>query len=431
MKTRRQFLHTSLTGVAATWSLPAFLDQTLLRMNAAAADLSTQAATGRDHPILVVLQMGGGNDSLNMVVPHSNDDYYKARPNLAIKAAEAHKLNDSLALHPAMTDLRGLYDEGSLALVNGVGYPNPNRSHFRSMEIWHTASDSEKNEAYGWVGRYFDNACQGCDASVGVNIGSQTPRAFLASKQQLGISFANPNQLRTLGEDSGTPRMRAGGGENAEDSGPAGGSIGEILGNPAMAGGNPVDFLERTALDTQISSNQILEITRRTQPESSYPNGALANDLKLVAQLIAGGLPSRVYYVNQGGYDTHSNQAQAHQRLLGNFSSALAAFCRDLRKRGLLDRVMVMSFSEFGRRVQENASAGTDHGMAGSMFLAGGAVKAGIYGQYPSLDPKDLDKGDVKHRVDFRSVYATVLENWLRTPSQPILGRAFEKLDVC
>jgi uncharacterized protein (DUF1501 family) len=431
MKTRRQFLRTSLTGVAATWSLPAFLDQTLLSMNAAAADLTVQAATGKDHPILVVLQMGGGNDSLNMVVPFADDDYYKARPKIALKADELHKLDGALGLHPAMKDLRGLYDEGSLALINGVGYPNPNRSHFRSMEIWHTASDSEKNEAYGWIGRYFDNACQGCDASVGINIGSQTPRAFQASKEPLGISFANPNQLRTLGEETSNGPKMARSESGAEETGPAGGSIGEILGNPAMGEANPVDFLERTALDTRISSDRILEIVRRTTPETGYPNSALANDLRLVAQLIAGGLPSRVYYVNQGGYDTHSNQTQAHQRLLGDFSGALAAFCRDLKKRGLLDRVLVMSFSEFGRRVQENASGGTDHGVAGSMFLAGGAVKAGIHGQYPSLNERDLDKGDLKHHVDFRSVYATVLENWLRTPSQPILGRAFPKLEVC
>ena len=223
--------------------------------------------------------------------------------------------------------------------------------------------------------------------------------------------------------------MASGGGE-AEDM--SGGSIGAINGGGGAAAHTgdmgSLDFLERTALDAQLSSDKVLEIARKTRPQASYPNSKLADSLSLVARMIAGGLPTRVYYVSHGGYDTHQGQAPTHERLMKEFGDAVGAFCTDLKAQGNFGRVMMMTFSEFGRRVQQNASGGTDHGAAAPMFLFGGGVKPGMYGQYPSLT--DLYQGDIKFNVDFRSVYATALERWLKVSSTQVLGRKFPLLGM-
>lgn len=430
MKTRRQFLGTSMAGMAATWTLPAFLNHTILGMDLQAADSWTQAATGRDHPILVVLQMGGGNDGLNTVVPFADDAYYSARPSLGIAKAGVLRMNDYFGLNPQLAGLRNLYDSGNLAVVNGVGYPNPNRSHFRSMEIWQTASDAQAVEPYGWIGRYFDSNCVGEDPEVGVNIGSTPPQAFLATKS-LGISMANPSRYRleeSGGENSGlTKEYQAMLNQDQAGTGTQSGSSIENLGGAVSMEGSTMEYLQRTALDAEISSQDIQAISRGYKNMASYPSSRLGNDLKLVAQLIGGGLKSRVYYVNQGGYDTHANQSGTHDRLMGEFSVALSAFCADLKAQGNFNRVLVMTFSEFGRRVAQNGSGGTDHGAAGPMFLLGGAVKPGVYGKYPSLT--DLHQGDLKHQVDFRSVYATILEKWMKVSPASILRKPFPGLD--
>lgn len=420
MKTRREFLKKSITGVAAGWTLPTFLHSTALGMEQQTSAAGVQATTGRDNPITVVLQLGGGNDGLNTVIPFSNDVYYRNRPGIGLKGNQVLKLNDELGLHPNLKGIKALYDNGDVALINGVGYPNPNRSHFRSMEIWHTASDSNINEHYGWLGRYFDNTCEGApDPATGISITAAPPQAFLGTRQ-IGISLKNPNSYQFIEE--GQPMMAA---EGAEDM--SGATISELgLGAQKEDPASNLDFLQRTTMDAEISSDLILDVTKRQQNAVEYPNSRLARDLALVAQLIAGGMPTRVYYVNLGGFDTHANQLGTHSRLMTQFSEAVAAFCKDLKKLGHYDRVMVMSFSEFGRRVKENASGGTDHGVAGPMFLFGGGVKAGTYGKYPSL--VDLDKGDLKHNVDFRSVYATVLDNWMNFDSQRVLKRKFSHL---
>ncbi|MGF1678668.1 MAG: DUF1501 domain-containing protein [Candidatus Methylacidiphilales bacterium] len=422
MKTRRDFLKSTLTGVAASWTLPSFLHHTAWSMEQANASSNLQAATGRDHPILVVLQLGGGNDGLNTVIPYTQDAYFKARPQLKVDPARVLRLNDSLGLHPALSGIRTLFDEGRAAIINGVGYPNPNRSHFRSMEIWHTASDADKNEYYGWLGRYFDNTCGGePEPTLGIALSNAPPQAF-HGVQQIGISMRHPKSYQFIGE-SGDIGMDEG------DHSMSGDSIQE-LGSAAPGNdvGSPLDFLKRTTMDAEVSSETIRSITARQKNSLEYPRTRLANDLSLVAQLIAGGMPTRIYYVNLGGFDTHANQQNAHERLLKEFSEAVTAFCGDLNNLGLLDRVLVMSFSEFGRRVAENASGGTDHGVAGPMFLFGGALKAGLHGEYPSLT--DLNKGDLKHRVDFRSVYATVLDRWMNVSSRDILKREFPHLGI-
>lgn len=441
--TRRDFLRTTLLGGALTMTVPTFLADTFSSLHAAALDSPVQAVTGKDAPILVVLQLAGGNDGLNTLVPYANDFYFQARPRIGIPAASVLKLDGNVGLNPGLAGFKTLFDEGHLQIVQGVGYPNPNRSHFRSTEIWETSSDSGRNEKYGWLGRYFDNACAGADPTVGVAIGGETPQAFWTPTPR-GITLKNPDTYRF---NSGRPGMdgqdltettykelnmsdHADGGAAGDSA--SGSSIG-MIGSGAPGGkdvGSPLSFIERTALDAQVSSDKILAVSKAAQNQVAYPGSALANDLKLVSRLIAGGLTSRVYFVSQGGYDTHTNQVATQQRNLQDLGDALLAFCNDLKAQGNFDRVMVMTFSEFGRRVGENASGGTDHGTASPQFLFGGKVRGGLAGAYPSLDPAQLDHGDLVHTVDFRSVYAGLLEKWLQTPSEPVLQGKFAPFAV-
>jgi uncharacterized protein (DUF1501 family) len=435
LRTRREFLRTSILGSALATTVPAFLANTFSALQASAADSATQTATGRDGTILVVLQMAGGNDGINTVVPYSNDFYHRARPKIGLAAADVLKLNDDIGFHPALSGFKSLYDSGNLAVIQGSGYPNPNRSHFRSTEIWQTASDSEKFEKYGWLGRYFDSACSGCDPTVGISIGRQTPQAF-AAKQPVGISLESPQAYRFIPGDRAANGSEASyrklndADENMAMQGDSnsGGSIGSISGPTTVHHESNLDFLERTAMDAQMSSDKIRAISNKVANHAVYPGSELGNSLKLVARLIGGGLPTRVFYVSQGGYDTHTNQLATQQRLFKDLGDSTKAFTDDLKAQGNMSRVLVMTFSEFGRRVSENANGGTDHGAAAPMFVIGDKVKAGLLGKYPSLAPSDLFNGDIKYTVDFRSVYAGVLESWLKTPSAPILGRQFEPL---
>jgi uncharacterized protein (DUF1501 family) len=422
LHTRREFMRTSMLGAAAAWTLPVFLQKTFFELDAMAADSAIQTPTGKDAPILVVIQLAGGNDGLNTVVPYADDAYHAARPNLGLKPGAVLKVDGYLGLNPKLAGFKALYDEGHLALVQGVGYPNPNRSHFRSTEIWQAASDADKNDPYGWLGKYFDSCCKGEDPTVGVSIGGERPQAF-ASPNPTGVSFSRPEQYRWVhgkdaaGEDVFEQLNRPD--ENA------GGSIG-MIGAASAPEMGALDFLQRTALDARMSSDRILEISKKFRAEVEYPRTRLADSLHLVARMIAGGLPTRVYYVSQGGYDTHTNQAGTHDRLMGELNDAVSAFCGDMKKQGNFGRVMLMTFSEFGRRVAQNGSSGTDHGAAAPLFVVGGGVKPGVYGKHPSLT--ELKDGDLVFGTDFRSVYATVLERWMRAPSTKVLGRKFPLL---
>ncbi|HEY8965060.1 MAG TPA: DUF1501 domain-containing protein [Candidatus Methylacidiphilales bacterium] len=440
LHTRRDFLRSTLLGGALTWTVPTFLANTFSTLHLDAADSATQVVTGKDSSILVILQLAGGNDGLNTVVPYSNDWYYKARPTIGLPVDKLLKIDDNVAFNGSLAGFKTLFDAGNLAVVQGVGYPNPNRSHFRATEILETASDSESNEKYGWLGRYFDNACPGSDPAVGVAIAGETPQAFWAPKPR-GVTLKNP----------GAYRFMAGGGmEGANDevegiyrqlnqstmvddghdaSGASIGSIGAGA-SPLKAepGLSPLNFIERTALDAQASSDKIQAIAKSGKNLVNYPNSGLSNDLKLIARLIGGGMTTRVYFASQGGYDTHTNQVGSQARLHQDLGDSLLAFCNDLKAQGNFDRVTIMTFSEFGRRVNENGSQGTDHGVACPQFLIGGKVKGGLAGTYPSLDPAKLDSGDLVHTVDFRSVYAGLLEGWLQTPSAPILKGSFDPL---
>ena len=430
LTTRRDFLRTTLLGGALSWTVPSFVANTFGALHAQADGALTQITTGKDGPILILIQLAGGNDGLNTVIPYTNDYYYQARPTLGIKGDQVLKLSDTLGLNPAMTGFKSLFDAGHLSVINGVGYPNPNRSHFRSTEIWQTASDEEKYLTDGWIGRYFDNACMGCDPTVGINIGERLPQAF-SSHTPTGISLDNPASYRFMGaglndDEELAYRSMFGG---ASDAGQSGGSVSMLSGTITLHNGqNALDFLERTSMDAQVSSDKIRDIAGKVKNMATYPGGGLANNLKLVARLIAGGLPTRVFYVSQGGYDTHTNQRGSQDNRLKELADSVKAFTEDLTAMGEFNRVTMMTFSEFGRRLTENGSRGTDHGAAAPMFIIGSSVKSGLIGAEPSLAPADLEDGDIKFGTDFRSVYATLLQDWLKTPSVPILGRQFDTL---
>lgn len=422
--TRREFLQSGLMGGALAYTAPAFLLNTMSALHARAAESAVQTVTGRDGPILVVLQLSGGNDGLNTVIPHANDLYYRARPTLAIRPDQALKLNDQFGLHPALAGIRELYDDGLAAVVHGVGYPNPNRSHFRSMEIWHTAVDADRSSNQGWIGRYFDNACSGCDPSVAINLGRENPQAF-AARIPKGVSFQANRSL--VFEDPMADLHAMSDQEYAEASG---GSIAFLRGGGDTRQIDALDFIERTAMHAQVSSEKIDAIIRTGAVPGEFPNSALGRDLRTVAQLIGGEMPTRIYYLSMGGFDTHARQAGAHQSLMAAFGDAMKAFMREMQRQGNAERVLVLTFSEFGRRVEENAGQGTDHGAAAPCFLFGGGIRAGLHGKMPALDPAALKRGDLIHTADFRSVYAAILDRHLGTDSRPILGRGFPPLDL-
>ncbi|MDP7655141.1 MAG: DUF1501 domain-containing protein [Roseibacillus sp.] len=424
LKTRREFLQTSTLGASAACTVPMFLERTFAQLDKEAKDSAIQTETGKDSRILVVLQLAGGNDGLNTVVPYADDAYYKARPRLRKDVKDLRKINDHLALSGNLGFMGSLYDEGELAIVQGVGYPNPNRSHFVSTSIWETA-DTRNRSSTGWLGRYFDHECAGADPTVGISLKKTQPESFGAMKNP-GISLSTPELYRWI----------HGGGEKAlaeeffaELNSPddATGSSLEEVGKPGRkAGENNLAFLERVAMDARVSSDRILGLASKYKSKVQYAGTPVSRSLNLVSRMIAGGMPTRVYYVSHGGFDTHQGQANRHGQLLSQLDQALKSFFTDLAQQGNKDRVTLLTFTEFGRRVAENASGGTDHGKGNCLFVAGAPVKGGLYGKHPSLT--DLDKGDLKFDIDFRSIYATVIEDWMKGKAKPILNEDFKKV---
>jgi uncharacterized protein (DUF1501 family) len=433
LKTRREFLRTGLLGGSLSWTLPAFLSRTMQTLHAQADGALIQGVTGRDGNILVVLQLAGGNDGLNTVIPIGNDEYRKARPTLGLTDSSILRIDPATGLHPSLSGLASAYQDGHLAIVQGVGYPNPNRSHFRSTEIWATAVDSDKSSSTGWIGRYFDNACSGCDASVGIATASQLPQSFAAATpkgvlyQGGGGTKKKTSKKKSSNLSDSDPSMMS---MEEDDAGEAGGSIGMLNGPGNLGKMSALDFLERTEMDAKVSQQEIANASAKAKNSVPFPSSRLGQNFAMISRLIAGGMPTRIYYLSLGGFDTHTQQTDAHARLLKEMGDAVSAFLADLKAQGNIGRVSLMTFSEFGRRVKENASGGTDHGAAAPLFLAGGGVKAGLLGQMPSLAPKDLFDGDVKYNTDFRSVYATVLEKHLGVKSAPILKRDFPTIQA-
>lgn len=359
--------------------------------------------------VMVILQLSGGNDGLNTVIPIRNDIYYRERPGLGIGKTNALALTDEVGLHPSLTALRELYDDGSLGILNNVGYPNPDRSHFRSMDIWQAGSASTEFITTGWVGRYLDAQCHGCDK----------PTYALEIDDVLSLALKGENSKAIAMKDPG----RLFGTSNEK-------FFRDILRDHKNDGEETVDYLYKTMSETLSSANYIFQQSKLHPSSQEYPKTELGNGLKTIASLIFSDINTKVYYISLGSFDTHVNQQMQQQRLFTELSDAVRAFTADLKKNNRFNDVLMFTFSEFGRRVSQNASGGTDHGTANNMFLIGGTLKQkGIINPMPDLS--DLDEGDLKYNIDFKTVYATVLKNWLDADDTAILGRKYDHLGFC
>jgi uncharacterized protein (DUF1501 family) len=405
--TRREMLRvgvSSLAAISLSGTIPAFLSRF------AYAQTMPSSQVSNDN-VLVVIQMSGGNDGLNTVVPSHDDEYLKSRPTLALKD-RLFKLDDTLSLNAGMEGFKKLFDDGRLAVINGCGYPQPNRSHFESMAIWQSADPAREARQSGWLAHYMEHALRGTDNPMNaVNIGSELPLALVGDGAPVPSIQSMDDYTVKLDQsfpgDAELQKKIIRDLNNARESTPA------------------LKFLSRQALNAIVSADEVRKLGSKYHSDADYPAG-FAKQFQLIAQLITGGLGTRVFYCQVGGFDTHANQVNGHELVLGGVASAVAAFHKDLDAKGLGRKVTVMCFSEFGRRVKENASRGTDHGAAGPMFVSGGGVKGGLFGAYPSL--ADLDDGDLKFTTDFRRVYATVLERCLNADSNVVLGGKFERL---
>jgi uncharacterized protein (DUF1501 family) len=394
MHSRRDFLkRASLLALAPT--VPAFLART------------TRAATvDKDGRVLVIIQLDGGNDGLNTVVPFGDDNYARLRPVLRVPTKELIKLSEDVGLHPSLKPVARLLEDGQLAVVQGVGYPNPNRSHFRSMAIWHTARfDPEEHRGLGWIGRALDSgpALQ-ADAPGSVFVGLESPPVALQSRRVPSSALARLEDfaLTDVAEASQTAASPG----DSDDL---------------------ADFVRRVTLDAYAAAARVQEAAR-AEDRAGYPGSDLAGRLGLIARLLKSGYGARVFYTLQSGYDTHAQQTVPQAGLLYDLAAALAAFFDDLKASKLAGRVAVLAFSEFGRTIKENASGGTDHGTAGPVFLVGPGVMGSLSGPRPSLT--ELDGGEPRMTVDFRRVYTTALENWLGLPAKGSMGGTFEPLPL-
>ncbi len=391
---RRQFLKNS--ALASTSLLvPAFL-------RGFSSQKIYNSRTGRN---LVVVQLSGGNDGLNTIVPYRNDIYYRSRPTLGIKTDQVLTVSDQLGFHPALAPLRSLYDQGLMSIINSVGYPNPDRSHFRSMDIWHTASDSNQYLSTGWIGRYLDSACPKDQPHYALEVDDSLSLA-MKGHQRSGFAMSNPNALKKTTDNRFLQAVAQHHDHHDHDE---------------------VAYLYKTMIDTQSSADYLFKQSKVHRSKGSYPRTPFAKDLKQIAELITADTDTRIYYLSLGGFDTHINQGNQQQRLLKTYAEAMAAFVEDLKSNGLLDDTLILTFSEFGRRVSQNASNGTDHGTANNLFLMGGQLRQpGFFNGAPNLSK--LDKGDLIYEIDFRQIYATILEDWLDCPAQGVLPGSFEKL---
>ncbi|WP_448138078.1 DUF1501 domain-containing protein [Sphingobacterium siyangense] len=384
---RRQFLK---AGSLATASLllPNFLKA-----------MSLPEALERGHKVLVILQLSGGNDGLNTIVPMRNDIYFRERQTIAVD--NALTLTDEAGIHPALPFFKTLYDRGELAVLNNVGYPDPNKSHFRSMDIWHSASRSDDYLESGWIGRYLDQACYDCGHPTQALEVNDMLSLALKGKQKKAFAFKDPKKLyQTSREEYFNALYQEHQHQHEEET---------------------VVYLYQTLGDTINNADYIFEQSKARKTAAAYPDSVLGKDLKTVSSLIKSDINTQVYYLQIGSFDTHINQQQRQESLFHTINDAVEAFVDDLKKNGLFQHVMLMTFSEFGRRVAQNASNGTDHGTANQLFfLSGGLKKQGLLNALPDLT--QLNEGDLQYTEDFRKVYATLLKKWLDADSAKILG---------
>lgn len=367
----------------------------------------TKSLVPAGNKVVVVLQMSGGNDGLNTVIPVRNDLYYKARPGIGVKNSKALLLTDEVGLHPALTGFKDLYNDGSLGIINSVGYPNPDRSHFRSMDIWQTASQSNQYWNSGWVGRYLDAQCAGCDKPTQAIEIDDVLSLSMKGDHINGIAVKDPKRLYgTANEKFFKAVMNEHGESNGEQ---------------------PVDYLYKTLSQTLSAADYIFKQSKLHPTAAEYPKTGLGNSLKTIASLILSDINTKVYYVSLGSFDTHINQDGQQQRLFTEMNDAIKSFTNDLKANNRFDDVLLFTFSEFGRRVAQNASGGTDHGTANNMFMISGGLKQkGMINALPDL--ADLNEGDLKYTVDFKNVYATVLDKWLGADAKKILGTQYETM---
>jgi uncharacterized protein (DUF1501 family) len=394
---RRELLRDSVALFTAGFAAPSLF--TRMAMAQANTDPARQK-------ILVMLLMDGGNDGLNTVIPYADPAYRGARPTLRIPEGNVLQIGNGLGLHPAMSRLKSFYDTGNLAVVQNVGYPNPDRSHFRSMDIWQSAVP-EKMEQTGWLGRYMDRA-QATQPRplMSLNIGGELPRALVAEKSFTpSVVDLSAYVYQT---NARVPMDRA----------PQVAAVQRI--NSHVPINKPyVGFIQKTAFDAYDTSER-LQAAKNYRPSVSYSNDGLGQGLKLISQVIMQNLGTQVFFVSIGGFDTHANQANDHSRLLSWVSNGMGAFFQDMKNQGRDKDILIVTFSEFGRRVRENGSLGTDHWAAAPLFVLGGSVKGGVFGPNPDLN--NLREGDVPYTTDFRSVYSTILERWLGANPSQVLG---------
>ena len=358
---------------------------------------------------LVIIQLSGGNDGLNTIVPYGNDIYYQKRSTIAIDKNDIVKLNDMQGLNPSLSALKDIYDQGWMSIINSVGYPNPDRSHFRSMDIWQTGSESNQFLTTGWIGRYLDSNCQTCSKPyTAIEVDDTLSLAMKGAKMK-GIAVQDPGKLyQTTREPFFKDLVHEHSADNlSEDN---------------------LGYLYKTMIETYSSAEYIQNTSKTYTVKGQYPATQLGNQLKTVSKFINSGLQTRIYYVSLSGFDTHVRQQDQQARQLKIYGDAVAAFIKDLKQSGKLDDNLVMTFSEFGRRVEQNASNGTDHGTANNILIYGGKLKkAGFYNEAPDLS--QLDNGDLKYQVDFRDVYATLLDKWLDVNNGQILTKSFAGLN--
>ncbi|MGB8521259.1 MAG: DUF1501 domain-containing protein [Candidatus Tumulicola sp.] len=402
---RSNFLLGTVSGLAVVASSDHVFAQAL-------AQSPLPGLPGSHNRCLVLVNLNGGNDGLNCIVPHGDAQYYRLRPSLAIAQNDVLSINAQLGFNPRMRSLKGMYDKGMVAVVQGVGYPNADHSHFRSSEIWQTGVP-DKYEHTGWIGRYLDDAgLPDGDLFKGVALSQVLPEVLVANKTDVP-AISNLGQYGLIADRD--PMARTAFAQQARDKRLP-------FTSPYLAHVMQIeDHAQRT-------SEELPKLIAGYKAQASYPATPIGRSLALAAQIVGSNIGTKVLYVSHGSFDTHVSQVATQNNLLGQLSDALSAFYTDLAAHGNDKRVLTMTFSEFGRRAAENAARGTDHGEASPLFLIGGSVKGGIYGKMPDLGNTNM--GNVAFTTDFRSVYATVLERWLGRPSQAVLGGSFSKLAV-
>ncbi|WP_299626302.1 DUF1501 domain-containing protein [uncultured Tenacibaculum sp.] len=394
---RRNFIKRTSLATGGAFLVPQFLkafETTLSQVNS--------------YKKVVIIQLKGGNDGLNTVVPFRNDLYYQNRGNIALQKNQLLQLNDEVGFHPSLAPLQNLFDDGHVSIINNVGYPNPNRSHFRSTDIWQTASDSNEYLQSGWVGRFLDVTNSKPYRAIEVD---ESLSLLLKGNHQNGLAITNPKLFHRLLNQ------------------PFFDNVFNNYKNDKHLSEHNLGYLYNTMIDAKSSASYIYEKTKTQSSSVDYPKNAFGKQLKTIAEFISSGIDTQIYYAGLTGFDTHANQKNRQARLLKVYAESIATFVKDLKRNNTFDDTLILTFSEFGRRVKQNGSNGTDHGTANNVFVIGKNLKKnGMYNRLPNLSDLD-DNGDLKYTVDFREVYATILDKWLAIDNAKVLNKNFSNLD--